>query len=175
MDKFYDVELRLKKKNKLLFHRDSVFLLELNELINKANKRAVILWVFDIVKELYEEYKILNLDTELLDKTISICDMWSKGEVKMPIAKRYILECYKKSREVELYPSYIISGIAQGLSTIHAKGHAIGLCIYYFSGMIYNGFTSSQVEKKIQEYISKLSNSIEYEKVCDRKWAKFLT
>ena len=44
---FSDVKIKMKKKNKLLFSRDSLCLQELKELIQLQNHRTLVMWALD--------------------------------------------------------------------------------------------------------------------------------
>lgn len=47
---FSDVEIKLKKRNKVLFSRDSQSLQDFIKLIRLQNHRTLIMWVLDCVK-----------------------------------------------------------------------------------------------------------------------------
>lgn len=55
---FLDVEIKLKKKNKILFSRDSQFLQELIKLIQLQNHRILVMWALDCGKMTLEQFEV---------------------------------------------------------------------------------------------------------------------
>ena len=54
---FYDVEIKLKKKNKILFSRDSQSLQELIKLIEEQKHRTLVMWALDCAKVTLQEFE----------------------------------------------------------------------------------------------------------------------
>ena len=57
---------------------------------------------------------------------------WVEGIIKLPVAKKIILECHSAARDAEEYPvaQAAARAIAQSASTIHSARHCIGLAFY---------------------------------------------
>ena len=54
---FSDVELRIKKRNKILFARDSQCLQELRRLISEQNHISLVFWAFECMEVPMNELK----------------------------------------------------------------------------------------------------------------------
>ena len=64
---FKDVEEKLKRKNKVLFNRDSKCLEDLIELIKRQKHRTLVLWAFECVKSLLKIFEEkYGLDSQFL-------------------------------------------------------------------------------------------------------------
>ena len=57
---------------------------------------------------------------------------WLGGQIKLPVAKTYILACHEAAREAEGKPKAqsAARAIGQAASTIHAATHCVGLALY---------------------------------------------
>ena len=174
---FEDVELKLKKRNKILFSRESKCLNEFIELIRKQNHRTLVLWAFECVQELLEIFEIAYPDEVRPRNAFELCQKWAQGEVKMPVAKRAILNCHQACKDI--HNDYLIAlchAIGQGLSTVHVETHAIGLPIYELSAIVFNNKDCYEqvVLDKIEYYKERL---IYYQNHIDKieyQWADFL-
>lgn len=174
---FKEVEEKLKRKNAILFSRDSACLQELIFLIQEQTHRTLVLWAFECVqiplatleKKYPEEFRAQD--------AFEICQRWAKGEVKMPVAKRAILECHAICKEInDKSDIALYHAIGQGLSTIHVETHAIGLPIYELSAIVFSnqGNYQSKVLAKIEFYKKKINECKEKIDEIDIKWADFL-
>lgn len=175
---YSDVFTKYQKGNKLLFNRSSRSLESLLQLIDSQDHRTLVLWAFKFVRELGNSIQDFFLNDERIDKTISLCESWAKGDIKMLRAKKAILEVHAMAKET---PNPIViaklHAIGQGLSTIHVKTHATGLLFYVLTAIVleygidkFEGFTT----KRINEYMDILK---EFSKEINRtylKWASFL-
>lgn len=174
---FDDVELKIKKKNKILFSRNSPCLQELLNLIRKQKHKTLVLWAFCCVEELIKIFNEKYPDDFRLAIAYETCKKWASGEIKMKEAKLRIIECHSIAKEIDdRYYIAICHAIGQGLSTIHVETHAIGLPIYELTAIVLNNKADykEKVEEKIKWYIERLKY---YEDNVDNiniKWADFL-
>lgn len=172
-----DVAVKLKKGNKILFSEDSVCLQELVQLMSTQKRRTLVLWVFECGRETLEMFEDRYPDELRPRKAFDICEQWAQGNVKMPEAKQAILDCHGVCKEIEdEYSIALCHAIGQGLSTIHAKGHALGLAFYELTAIVLRNPDDYQgaVERKIKRYVDTLKY---FEKEVDNlgyKWADFL-
>ena len=154
---YSDVFIKYKKGNKLLFNRSSRSLEPLLQLIESQEHRTLVLWAFKFVRELRNSIQDFFPNDERIDKAVSLCESWAKGDIKMPRAKKAILEVHAMAKET---PNPIViaklHALGQGLSTIHVKTHAIGLLFYELTAIVlengidrFEGFTT----KRINEYM----------------------
>ena len=81
---FSDVEIKLKKGNKILFSRDSQCLQELIELIQLQNHRTLVMWALDCAKVPLKQFEAKYPDEHLLRTSLKLCEAWARGKVKMP-------------------------------------------------------------------------------------------
>lgn len=174
---YEDVYQKLKRKNKILFSRDSACLQPLLRLIEQQHHQTLILWAFDCTKEmvdvLSEKYP-LEIRPK---KAYLLAQKWASGEVKMREAKRVILDCHAVSKTLS-NPSDIAlcHAIGQGLSTVHVETHAIGLALYELSAIVLKDPEKfeSEVEKRIQYYEERLIYFQNHRDERKRNWATFL-
>lgn len=173
-----DVSIKLKNKNATLFSKNSDCLQELTHLINAQNHQTMVLWAFDFaeesVKKLEEKYP-----NELRPrKALEITKLWAAGEVKMPVAKREILNCHAFAKEItDLEDIALCHAIGQACGVVHANGHALGFPIYDLTAIVRRvGIENCEklIEKRIHEYIDKINYWKNNYKIYDGKWAGFM-
>lgn len=120
---FSDVEEKIKKNNKLLFNRESRSLQELVAIMDEMDHRSLILWAFNCSKITLDKFE-MNYPDEIrprisYEKSLD----WFLGKIKMPEAKKAILDCHKVAKELnDLGYGDYCHGIAQACSTVHGKG-----------------------------------------------------
>lgn len=172
-----DIAIKLKKGNKILFSEDSPCLQELVELMSKQKRRTLVLWVFECGRETLERFEDGYPDESRPRKAFDVCEQWAQGSVKMPEAKQAILDCHNVCKEIEdAYYIALCHALGQGLSTIHAGEHAIGLALYELTAIVLRTPDNYEgaVERRIKRYVDTLKY---FEKEVDNigyKWADFL-
>lgn len=172
-----DVLIKLKNKNKILFSKDSPSLKKLVDLLEKQTHKILILWAFECAKE---PLRILNQkypNEQRFNQAYDLCQLWAKGEVKMPEAKRAILACHAVAKEIkDPHDIALCHALGQGLSTIHVKAHAIGLVVYELSALVHKFKPDyiSEVDHQIDKYMDTLLYIQKNIDVNDLKWAQFL-
>ena len=164
------IEKRLLRGRKILFNKDDAFLKPLVEILAKADHQSIILWAIELAEELS-----IAADDAYVKEAINFCKMWAQGEVKMPLARKYILKVHSEAKENTFIKGLYLHAIAQGLSVIHTSKHALGLPIYELSALVYQNPDAFMpyIEVKKQHYIVVLKKMID----CDKthyKWAAFL-
>ena len=58
MDWIEDVKKKVKRKNKILFSKDSEYLQDLVWLINQQNRQILVLWALDFAEEIVKKLEI---------------------------------------------------------------------------------------------------------------------
>lgn len=157
---------------------DDLILL-LRGLIDDMPRRAVVLWALDLAEEavqiLEEKYPLEKRPRIALTMT----RMWAFGEVKMPIAKRAILDCHAVAKEIDVAVDIArCHAIGQACGTVHANGHAVGFPIYDLTAMIReNGIDNCDelIQERLNYYIEQLAYWKENYKYGSEEWARFLT
>jgi hypothetical protein len=175
---FSDVESKLKKRNKILFSRDSPCLQELIGLIGQQHHRTLVLWALDCARSTLEEFEARYPDEDRPRTCLELCEAWAAGKIKMPAAKRAILDAHAVAKEIDdaRYGS-LCHAIGHAGATVHVETHAIGLPLYELTAIVMkNGASSFQepVLEKMGFYIQRLSYWQDHADRIERDWAVFL-
>lgn len=172
-----EVEKKLKRKNKILFSRESACLRELVERIRLQKHRTLVLWAFECVKTPLALFESRYPNEARPRTAVELCHKWAQGDIKMPVAKRAILDCHGVCKEMDdPYGAALCHAIGQGVSTVHVETHAIGLPIYELSAIVINNREAYQekLDDKILYYIDTLCYFQEHLEQFDYPWADFL-
>ena len=173
-----EVKAKAKRKNQILFSKDSLLLTDLCQLIAQANRRALILWALELAGkttwELAEKYP----EDHRPQEAIAASRAWAAGEIKMPIAKQAILNCHAMTKELN-NPADIARchAVGQACSVVHTAGHALGYPMYELTAIVLElGLDGCRdtVEQRVMHYEQRLRYWMEYEKTCHQSWAGFL-
>lgn len=150
---FSDVELKIKRKNQILFSRESQCLQELTSLIEEQKHRTLVLWALDCAKRPLAEFEEKYADELRPRKALELCEAWSRGKIKMPAAKRGILDAHAVAKEIDdkVYGA-LCHCIAHAGATVHVETHALGLPFYELSSMVFK-FGKDEFQKPVQEKI----------------------
>lgn len=173
-----EVKCRMKRKNQILFSKDSEFLQDLHVLFQGRNHRVMVLWAFDFASEsvadLETKYPKENRPREAL---IAAQD-WAFGKIKMRLAQRKILNCHAFAKEIDDKEDIAIChAIGQACAVVHASGHAIGYPIYDLTSIIYKyGIENCAevIEHRKQEYINRLLYWETHLESYSGDWADFM-
>lgn len=172
---FKDVEEKLKRKNKILFTRESECLQELLKEIRVQKHRTLVLWIFSICKDAERYVKNFNKEDTRVEKARELCWKWAQGKCKMPIAKKALLQVHAIAKEtsdpvVEAY----CHALGQGYASVHVETHAIGFVMYELTAFVrIYGLDEKKLEDRINYYYHEL-------KKCEKdiqnykEWADFL-
>ena len=173
-----EVSAKAKRHNQILFSKHSLLLDSLRHLIDQANRRALTLWAL----ELAEETVLLLTERYPEDlrprEAIAASRAWAAGEIKMPIAKRAILNCHAMAKELES-PANIARchAVGQACSVVHTVRHALGYPMYELTAIVLeqglDGCRDS-IEQRVVHYEQRLHYWTEFEKTCQQNWAGFL-
>ena len=174
---YEDVELKIKRKNKILFTRESKCLKQLLELIRMQKHKTLVLWAFCCVEELIKIYNFKYPNDFRPTIAYETCKKWASGEIKMREAKKCILECHSIAKDLDNeYYIAICHAIGQGLSTVHVETHAIGLVMYELTSIVLKNRNNyeKKVNDKISWYIKTLRHFEDNVDNVQNKWASFL-
>ena len=173
-----EVSAKAKRRNQILFSKESLLLDNLRHLIDQSNRRALTLWAL----ELAEETVLLLTERYPEDlrprEAIAASRAWAAGEIKMPIAKRAILNCHAMAKELES-PANIARchAVGQACSVVHTVRHALGYPMYELTAIVLeqglDGCRDS-IEQRVVHYEQRLHYWTEFEKTCQQNWAGFL-
>jgi hypothetical protein len=173
-----EVSVRLRKKNQVLFTKDSEYIQDIMMLFRGQDHRVMALWAFEFASEsvigLEKKYPKEKRPREAVEAARD----WAAGTIKMRAAQRKILDCHAVAKEIACKADIAAChAIGQACAVVHTAGHAIGYPIYDLTAMIYQyGLEncSEAVERRKQEYIDRLTYWSTH--LCDYRgtWAKFM-
>lgn len=175
---FSDVEQKLKKKNKILFSRDSECLQELKMLIEQQKHCTLVMWALDCAKiplAQFEEKYPQELRPRI---ALDLCEKWSRGKIKMPVAKRAILDAHAVAKEIDdKVCGALCHAIGHAGATVHVETHALGLVFYELTALVLQ-FGKDEYQKPVSDKIDVYRERLIYwqENIdkLDLEWASFL-
>ena len=173
-----EVKAKAKRKNQILFSKDSLLLTDLCQLITQANRRALILWALELAEETARELAEKYPEDHRPLEAIAASRAWASGEIKMPIAKQAILNCHAMAKELA-DPADIARchAVGQACSVVHTAGHAPGYPMYVLTAIVLeHGLDDCRnpIEQRVMYYEQRLRYWIEYENTRQQNWAGFL-
>lgn len=175
---FSDVEQKLKKKNKILFSRDSECLQELKMLIEQQKHRTLVMWALDCAKVPLAQFEE-KYPHELRPRmALELCEAWSRGKIKMPAAKRAILDVHAVAKEIDdsVYDA-LCHAVGHAGATVHVETHALGLPFYELTSLVLK-FGKDEYQKQVHEKINYYCQHLIYRQEnidkIDFEWAGFL-
>ena len=173
-----EVRAKAKRHNQILFAKDSFLLDNLRHLINQTNRRALILWTLELAEETARELAEKYPKDHRPREAIAASRAWAAGEIKMPIAKRAILNCHAMAKELTAPADTArCHAVGQACSVVHTAGHALGYPMYALTALVLeHGLEDCRdtVEQWVMYYEQRLRYWMAYEKTCQLNWADFL-
>lgn len=141
-------------------------------------RKGVVAWALSLAEETVGELEQKYPDDTSARQALELAGLWAGGAVKMPIAKRAILDCHATAKKL-CSPEDIAHyhAVGQACATVHACGHAIGYPIYDLTALIRkNGVENCQaaVSERLATYYEK---GRYWQEHCDEfqsQWAGFL-
>lgn len=175
---FSDVEIKLRKRNKILFSRDSQCLQELISLIQLQNHRTLVMWALDCAKLPLEQFEAKYPDERRPRTCLELCEIWARGKIKMPMAKRAILDSHTAAKEIDDSEyGALCHAVGHAGATVHVETHALGLPMYELTAIVLkyreDNFTKP-VSEKINFYYNRLQYWQENTDKLGLDWADFL-
>ena len=173
-----EASAKLKKKNQVLFAKNSEYLQDLIMLFENQNHKVMVLWAFDFAEESIIKLEEKYPDEKRPREALKAAKDWASGKIKMRLAQRKILDCHAFAKEINNKEDIAIChAIGQACAVVHTAGHAIGYPIYDLTAIIYKcGIENCKnaVEQRKQEYIEKIMHWNEH--LCDYQgsWADFM-
>lgn len=173
-----EVNIRLKRKNQILFTKDSEYLQDLAELLRNEKHRVLVLWALDLAAE-----SVAMLETKYPEETrpraaLESAQEWVAGKIKMRLAQRKILDCHAFAKELTCKADIAAChAVGQACSVVHTSEHAIGYPVYDLTSIVYRlgaDACTETVERRKQEYIDKLFYWHEHLRDHKDGWADFM-
>jgi hypothetical protein len=175
---FLDVEIKLKKRNKILFSRDSQCLQDLIKLIQLQNHQTLVMWALDCAKVPLEQFEAKYSDERRPRTCLELCEDWARGKIKMPVAKQAILDSHAVAKEInDSEYGALCHAIGHAGATVHVETHALGLPFYELTAIVLK-YGKDNFPKPVSEKINYYYNRLLYwEENTDKlrlDWADFL-
>ena len=125
--------MKMAKTRKMLTDWQAPYIQSLMQLIETQSKPTLANWAVD-----YAERVLLPLWSQHYPHdprpgdALDAARRWLSGAIKLPAAKKSILECHAAAREADPHPDAQAAAraIGQCASTIHSPRHCIGLPLY---------------------------------------------
>jgi len=142
------------KARKMLSDWNAPYIQSLMKLIETQSKSTLAHWAVD-----YAERVLLPLwskyypDDPRPRNALIAAREWLSGAIKLPQAKKSILDCHGAAREVEGNPvaQAAARAIGQSASTIHSARHCIGLALYGALAVAYDGLGTNATWEKLEQ------------------------
>lgn len=178
MDWLDEVRIRLKKRNQILFAKDTEFLQDLTMLFREQSHRTMVLWALDLAAESVAKLEEKYPDEPRPREALEAAQAWAEGKIKMRLAQRKILDCHAFAKEIDSKEDIALChAVGQACAVVHMAGHAIGYPMYELSSIVYqHGIENcaEDVELRKQAYIEKLLYWNERVRDYEGEWADFM-
>lgn len=173
-----DVKEKLKRKNKILFSRDSLCLQNLLTELRKQDRKVIVLWALECAENISKELAKKYPNDDRFENAVNLSKEWAHGKIKMPLAKKAILQAHAVAKEISNPVDIALChALGQGCSAVHVETHAIGLPMYELTAIVLeNGIENCEkkIEEKINEYIKSLKHCSEKLETENLNLASFL-
>lgn len=178
MDWTEEVKSKAKRRNQILFSKDSDFLSELRFLIEQESHRTLVLWALELSEEAVNVLEKKYTDETRPREALEASRLWAEGKIKMREAQRKILSCHAFAKEIDSPEDIALChAVGQGCAVVHTAGHALGLPIYELTALVRRyGIENSReaVEARLNHYIERLLFRHEHTAEYEGEWASFL-
>lgn len=178
MDWLEEVQEKVKRKNQVLFSKDSLLLQDLRLLVESQSRRGLVLWALDLAEETVKELEARYTGEGRPQQALEAARLWAAGTIKMPLAKRAILDCHGLAKELR-DPADIARchAVGQACSVVHTPGHALGYPIYELTALVRTyglEHCRGPVEERAQHYVDRLLFWQAQLPAYQGPWANFL-
>lgn len=143
------------KARKMLSDWDAPYIQSLVMLIETQSKSTLAHWAVDyaelVILPLWSKYYPNDLRPQ---NAMNAVREWLSGAVKLPQAKKAILECHAAAREAYMNPAAQAAAraIGQSSSTIHSARHCIGLALYGAIAVSYDTLGTNATWEQLEQY-----------------------
>ncbi len=145
----------MQKYRKMLSDLNAPYLQPLMKLIETQSKSTLAYWAADYAEEVILPLWSKHYPKDLRPQNALIAARsWLEGEIKLPEAKKEILECHAAAREAEgnPVPQGAARAIGQCASTIHSARHCIGLALYGALAVAYDALGTKVHWEELEGY-----------------------
>jgi hypothetical protein len=146
-------------------------------LMEDASHRALVLWALDCAEGTLAAFEAGWPGEARPRIALDRCAAWARGEIKMPEAKRAILDAHAVAKETgDRRLVALAHAIGQAGATVHVKTHAPGLAFYELTAIRLEAGPDWEeaVARRIDFYVERLLYWRGHWDDPGRSWAKFL-
>lgn len=167
---------KYKRKNRVLFTRESPCLQNLLETLRRQGRLTVVLWALDCAEETTARLDQHVPQDQRPRETLELCRHWARGEARMNEAKSAILAVHAAAKETDdPVTAALYHALGQGCSAVHTEAHAIGLPMYELTALaLEQGVENCRIviEDQIHHYKELLLYRVSHQE--NGPWAPFL-
>ncbi|MGN1020724.1 MAG: putative immunity protein [Aristaeellaceae bacterium] len=167
-----------RRGNRLLFTRESVCLRDLLARMRQESRRTLVCWALSCAETPAALLAARYPEDDRPGEALELSRRWAEGAVKMPLARRAILQVHAMAREARApADAALCRAVGQGCSAVHAEDHAIGLALYELTAIVLEEGPErceAAVEARLAAYAACLADSRRAADDPGRPWASFL-
>lgn len=160
MDWLAEVHEKARRNNQVLFAKDSEYLADLADLVRHQNRRTLALWAFDLAEESVARLEETCPEEPRPREALEAARAWAAGDVKMPLARRKILDCHALAKELQDPEAVALChAVGQACSVVHTAGHTLGYPLYDLTATVRRcglDACADAVEERKQHYMDRL-------------------
>jgi hypothetical protein len=161
----------------------------LHKAIGLQDHRTLVLWALDTGEEILEIYRAAFPDDFRPAQALEAADAWSRGEIKMPLAKKAARDTHKAARDakeakgmLDFEDSKIDAAVAaahamgQIIGVVHVSTHSTAYAAYAVQALVlFNALRESEeiLLKAADNLSARLTDCASADK-GNRPWATFL-
>ena len=173
-----DVRHLYRRGRRLLFTRESACLQPLLASFRRESRRTLTLWALACAEEPVRLLAARYPEDARPAQALHWSTLWAQGRVKMPLARKAILQVHAMAREVRTpADEALCHAVGQACSAVHAEDHAIGLALYELTAIVRElgpDSCGAAVEARLAAYTACLARSRQAASEPGRPWAPFL-
>lgn len=173
-----EVQIKIKRKNQILFSKDSTFLADLEKLLKYQNHRTLVLWSLELAEQSSHILKKRYPNENRLEYAVQMSKDWASGNGNITMAKQAILHAHAVAKEIHsLEDIAICHAIGQACSVVHTSKHALGFPIYELTSIVRH-FGLSECKKILEDrkqyYVERINYWSNHYNDEHYTWAEFL-
>lgn len=142
------------KAKKMLSDWDAPYIQLLVKLIETQSKSTLAHWAVDYAERVILPLWIRCYPNDLRPQNaLNAAREWLSGAIKLPHAKKAILECHAAAREADgnSVAQAAARAIGQCASTIHSARHCIGLALYGAIAVAYDTLGTNAAWEQLEQ------------------------
>jgi hypothetical protein len=146
--------MHMAKPRKMLSDWKAPYIQSLMKWIETQSKSTLALWAVDYAERVILPLWIKHEPKDLRpQKALNAAREWLDGKIKLPEAKKHILNCHEAAKESENNPVAQAAArtIGQCASTIHSARHCIGLAFYGALAVAYNTLGTNAPWEQVEQ------------------------